>query len=187
MFNALVHFEQGGKQLSVESGGEILIKSGASLVVGGTALTTGGGNAAIKDVTATAAELNLNDNLPASFTLTPAAGASTVSEITIQAKDAAGVNMTRAIKFLCYLSDAATGIGITATTASGAVTAKSASGTDFGQLTAKKVLVGQTKADGSFILSITDAAKTGFYVCAATFHGGAPSVSAQLVAGNYGA
>ncbi len=90
--------------------------------------------------------------------------------------------MTRAVLFLLYLSDASTGIGLTGTTASGAVTAKAASGTDFGAITAKKALIAQTKADGSFILSITDTAKTGFYVCAVPMRGGVPSVSAQLVA-----
>jgi hypothetical protein len=126
--------------------------------------------------------LNLTDDLPATFTLTPAAGSSNVCEVTIQAKDAAGTNMTRAVLFLLYLSDASTGIGLTGTTASGAVTAKAASGTDFGAITAKKALIAQTKADGSFILSITDTAKTGFYVCAVPMRGGVPSVSAQLVA-----
>ncbi|MHB0929183.1 MAG: hypothetical protein ACYC3W_09845 [Candidatus Nanopelagicales bacterium] len=183
-FNAKVHFEQGGGQLTAESGGKIVIKSGGSLTVAG--VTVDGNTLAMTGLTATANELNLNDNLPASFTLTPAAGAATVSNVTIQAKDAAGVNMARAIMFLCYLSDAATGIGLTGTTASGTVTAAAASGTDFGQITAKKAFFAQTKADGSFVLEITDAAKTGFYVCAAALQGGAPSVSAQLVAGNYG-
>ena len=76
---------------------------------------------------------------------------------------------------------------MTGTTASGEVTAKTASGVDMGALTAKKVLLAQTKADGTFILSITDTAKTGFYVCAVPLRGGAPSVSAQLITANYGA
>jgi len=137
-------------------------------------------------VTATAGEVNLNDDLPASFSFTPAAGAANISLVTIQATDAAGAAMARACIFLCYLCDAATGIGLTGTTASGAVTASSGNGTDFGAITAKKAFIAQTKADGTFILSITDTAKTAFYVCAVPLHGGAPSVSAALTVGNYG-
>ncbi|HTR71868.1 MAG TPA: hypothetical protein VMH41_16785 [Mycobacteriales bacterium] len=124
---------------------------------------------------------------PAAFTLTPAAGSSNVCEVTIQAKDAAGNNLARSIPILIWLSDAATGIGLTATSASGAVAAKASSGSDFGALTAKKALLSQTKADGSYILSITDSAKTGFYVAVGLPNGTAPVVSAQLVSGNYGA
>jgi len=170
-----IYKKDGGNTMVVASGGEIDIESGGVFKIGATALT------------ATAAELNLNDDLPASFTFTPAAGGANVCEVTIQAKDAAGVAMTRACLFLVYLSDASTGIGITGTTASGAVTAKASSGTDFGALTAKKVLLAQSKTDGTFILSITDTEKTGFYVCAVPLRGGAPSVSAVLVSDNYGA
>ena len=181
-----IYKKSGGDEMIVASGGVITVESGGSIVIGGSALTTGGGNAVLANVTATAAELNLNDDLPATFTFTPAAGASNVCEVTIQAKDAAGTNMTRAVLMLVYLSDASTGIGVTGTAASGAVTAKAASGTDFGPLTAKKVLLAQTKADGTFILSITDSSKTLYYVCAVPLRGGAPSVSAKLITGNYG-
>ena len=124
---------------------------------------------------------------PSSFTLTPAAGASNVCEVTIQAKNLAGANIARQVLALVWLSDAATGIGLTATAASGAVTAKASSGQDMGPITAKKALWIQTKADGSFILSITDSAKTGYYVCVAQPGVTAPTVSAQLITGNYGA
>lgn len=182
IIGSILNVISGGK-ITVDDGGLIDVASVGGLKVAGVSI----GTAVIADTTATAAEINLNDDLPENFTFTPAAGASTVSEITIQAKDAAGVAMTRAVLFLIYLSDAVTGIGLTGTTTSGAVTAKAASGVDFGALTAKKALLAQTKADGTFILSITDAAKTGFYVCAVPLRGGAPSVSAQLIAGNYGA
>jgi len=65
------------------------------------------------------------------------------------------------------------------------VAAKAASGTDLVVLTAKKVYLAQTLVSGVYIMSITDTAKTGFYVCAQL--GDLPlAVSAQLVAGNYG-
>ena len=68
--------------------------------------------------------------------------------------------------FLLWLSDAATGLGLAATAASGAVAVKGTDGFDIGILTAKKALVCQTKADGTYILSITDTSKTLYYVCA---------------------
>ena len=138
-------------------------------------------------VTSTSAELNLLDDLPKDFTFTPAAGAANVCEVTIQARDAAGVAMTRAVMFLLYLSDASTGVGLTGTAASGAVDVKTSGGANFGAITAKKALIAQTKTDGTFILSITDTSKTLYYVCAVPFRGGAPSVSARLITGNYGA
>ena len=155
--------------------------------IGGVAVTsTAAELSKLHGVTATPAEINLLDDLPASCSLSSAAAGSNVSEVTIQAKDAAGTNMARAVQLLVWLSDAATGVGLTGTQASGTVQAKAASGTDFAALTAKKALLVQTKADGSYILEITDTAKTGFYVCATPLRGGAPSVSAQLTAAKYG-
>ncbi len=140
----------------------------------------------VDGVTATAAEITaLVDNQPCTATLTPAAGASNVCEVTIQVRNGAGVAVAYPVVLDVLLSDAATGTGLTATTASGAVAAKASSGTDLAVLVAKKATKVQTKADGTYILSITDTAKTGFYVVA-NIPGVAPSVSAQLVAGNYG-
>jgi hypothetical protein len=119
-------------------------------------------------------------------TLTPAQGASNVCLVTVQLKDATGTAIARRTPLRIYLSDAATGAGVTATTASGAV-AVGASGTDIVDLTSKKVKDVMTDASGVYILSITDTAKTGFYVCAAVMGAsGGVKVSSQLVAGNYG-
>lgn len=64
------------------------------------------------------------------------------------------------------LSDDASGLGLTATSASGNVTDKTAGTT--GQIlateVAKKALRVQTAADGTYQLSITDTAKTAFVV-----------------------
>jgi hypothetical protein len=71
-------------------------------------------------------------------------------------------------EFGIRLSDNASGIGLTATTASGNVTDKTAGTT--GQLlatqVAKKALWVQTTAAGTYQLSITDTAKTAFVVAA---------------------
>jgi hypothetical protein len=115
-----------------------------------------------------------------------AAGGADVCEVTLAAQDGHGNPMTVPVLLNLWLSDAAAGAGLTATSASGTVQAKSASGVDFGVLTAKKALVVQTKADGTYILEITDSAKTGFYVGAELPFAGLPVVSRQLVTGDYG-
>jgi hypothetical protein len=117
-------------------------------------------------------------------TITPAAGSANVCLVTIQFTDGAGNAMPVPINFDLTLSDAATGAGLTAVTASGAVAA-GASGTDLGTFTSKKALHCQTDATGKYILSITDTSKTGFYVVVQAGLGNL-IVSAQLVAGNYG-
>lgn len=144
------------------------------LAIGGTLLSS------------TPAELNLNDNAPGSIAFAAAAGGTNVAEVTITVKDAAGATIAAPFTLTVWLSDAATGAGLTGTTASGTVTAKAASGAVFGTLTAKKALVVQTLATGIFVLEITDTAKTGFYVCASLPSVGSTKVSAQLVTGNYG-
>lgn len=136
--------------------------------------------------TASAAELNYrNDAQPAYASFSPAAGSSNVCEVTITIKDGNGTAVAKPTIFHLMLSDAATGAGLTGTTASGTVAAKASSGTDLSTLVSKKALLCQTKADGTYILSITDTAKTGFYVVAQV-PGQLPSVSSALVTGNYG-
>lgn len=119
-----------------------------------------------------------------SASFSPAASTSNVCLVTIQVKDSLGNNVQGAQVLDVYLSDSATGAGITGTAASGAVGA-GASGTDLGVLVAKKWTKVKTTAAGVYILSITDSAKMTFYV-AALFPNGALSVSSQLTTGNYG-
>ena len=59
-------------------------------------------------------------------------------------------------------------------------------GQDLAVLSAKKALRVQTKADGKYILEITDSAKTTFYVAAQLPAAGAADVSAILATGDYG-
>ncbi len=123
----------------------------------------------------------------ASFTFSPATNGANVCEVTITAKDASGATLARADQFIVWLSDSAVGTGLTATTASGAVAAKTSNGTDFAVLTTKKAILVQSLATGVYVLSITDSAKTAFYVCASTIgQADVPSVSAVLATGNYG-
>lgn len=113
-----------------------------------------------------------------------ASAASNICEVTITVKDNEGNAIAAAHMLDWWLSDASTGIGLTSTSASGTVAVKSASGTDIKVDTAKKHTRVQTKVDGTYILEITDTAKTGFYVCAKV--GDKIFVSPQLVTGDYG-
>jgi hypothetical protein len=198
-YNTLNYEEQGGEvwgvggsvevldggDIAVESGGSITVAEGGTLTVDG--VTIDETTLAMTGLTASAAEINSAcDGVPANITFAAAAGAANVAEVTCTVKDAAGATLAGVFVFDLWLSDAATGAGLTGTTASGAVTAKAASGADFGALTAKKALRVQTLATGVFVLSITDSAKTGFYVAAQVPGKGNTVVSAQLVTGNYG-
>ena len=134
----------------------------------------------------TAAVTNLTVNskkTPVTATLTPAAGAANVTNVTIQLKDGSGIALANAAVVDVWLSDAATGLGITGTAASG--TPAPTTGTILGILTAKKAWRVVSNASGVIVLEITDTAKTGFYVAVGA-NNTVIAISAQLVAGNYG-
>lgn len=164
-FNTKNYMDQGGAgwhvggTLTIESGGVINEAAGAIRQVGGLAS-------------------------PSTATFTPAAGTTNVSLVSIQLKDNAGNNVAAVANIDIYLSDSATGVGLTTTTASGAVAA-GASGVDLVDYVSKKAKRVQTTAAGLYILSITDSAKTGFFV-AAQIGNSRPAVSAQLITANYG-
>ncbi len=122
--------------------------------------------------------------IPTSFTITPAqGGSSNICDVTYQAVDIAGNAVSGIFVFDAWLSDASSGAGLTATTASGGIDVKASSGAVMGVTTTAKAVRAQTKSDGTFILSITDTAKTLFYPCASLL--GRTTVGAKLVAGNY--
>lgn len=121
----------------------------------------------------------------ASFTFAPAAGAVNVCDVVVTAKDLLGATKAGIATYDIFLSDGGTGFGLTGTTASGTVTAKSLSGGVLFTYTSKKHLLVQSLATGIFTLEITDTANTGFYVVA-RLPSGLLSVSAQLVTGDYG-
>jgi hypothetical protein len=113
-----------------------------------------------------------------------AAAAANVCEVTIAVKDENGDAVAKVHHLDVWLSDAASGEGLTGTSASGTVTNKSASGTVLQIYSAKKAIRVQTLATGVFVLEITDTAKTAFKVCATL--GGKAIVLATLVTANYG-
>lgn len=102
--------------------------------------------------------------LATSATFTFTAGAANVAEVLITPVNSAGTTIARVNQLTVFLSDAATGVGLTGTAASGTVQAKAASGTDVGILTAKKALLVHTLASGLYTLEITASAKTAYYV-----------------------
>lgn len=130
---------------------------------------------------------------PDQVTITAAVGATNVTLVSIQAKNNEGENNdgrfganTGTQMGTVWLSDLSNGAGLTATTASGTVGA-GASGTSMGALTASKALRFLTNTAGLFILSITDTAKTAFYVCAQLDKGHRVSPQiALLTTANYG-
>ncbi len=170
-------FVQSGGVVHVKSGGRVHLESGAvATLAAGAALNLQGTATAQRD----------GVNAPATISFSAAAGASNVTEVTATVKDAVGNALAGVFNFDLWLSDAATGAGLTGITASGAVAAKAASGTDLVTLVAKKAIRVQTLATGAYILSITDTAKTGFYPCAQIPGVGTTAIGTQLVTGNYG-
>jgi hypothetical protein len=164
------------------------VEANTTLVVAGTINVTGALKIGGTTVSSTAAQIDAAvggaSNLTLAFSI--AAGSANVSEVTITVKDGAGATVAAVYNLDVWLSDAATGAGLTGTTASGAVAAKAASGIDLVAYTAKKAIRVQTLATGVYILSITDTAKTGFYVCGQAPGTGKAVVSTQLVTGSYG-
>lgn len=117
-------------------------------------------------------------------TITNGVGASAnICNVTFQATDSLGNPLSKVASMEVLLSDAATGAGLTATTASGGIAAAAGGGVVLGVLTAAKALLVQTNASGQFILAITDTAKTLFYPVAQ--YAGATVVGAQLTAASY--
>lgn len=169
MYQPKVYHEQGGDREVVASGGSLDVESGGEIDIESGGLFKVAGAAAI-----------------ASISFAPAAGGANVCEVTITLKDGAGVALAYPMPLIVWLSDAATGVGLTDTSASGTVQGKAASGASFSILSAKKAMIVQPLATGVYILEITDTAKTGFYVCAAAPCTGKVFVSAQLITANYG-
>lgn len=109
-------------------------------------------------------------------------GSSNICSVTAQIEDGAGNAITgQPVDLDICLSDAATGVGLTGTTASGGVAV--GVGTQLDAMVAAKAIRCQCDTNGEITINITDTAKTGFYVAAI----GLPVafVSRQLVAGDY--
>jgi hypothetical protein len=155
-------------------GGVLNIASGGTLKLNGTALS------------GTAAEINAaTDGIGNTVTLSAATGSTNISNITVTVKDGAGGTVTSVQVLDVWLSDASSCAGLTTTSASGTVQAKSASGVDLSVFSAKKAIHAQSLATGIYTLEVTDSAKTNFWVCAAA-PGSGTIGSVHLATGSYG-
>lgn len=122
--------------------------------------------------------------IPTNIGISNGVGASSnICNVTYQVTDLAGVAVAGNFEFDVLLSDAATGLGLTATAPSGGVAAAASGGTVIGTLTASKCVRVQTNSSGAFILAITDTAKTLYYPVG--YWGGRDFVGAQLTSGSY--
>jgi hypothetical protein len=127
----------------------------------------------------------IRDRAAFSLAMTPATDGTNVTKVAVQVVDHDDAPVAGVFHFDLFLSDAADGGGLTATTASGAVNVKSgAGGTDLAVLTAKKALRVQTDNTGKYVLNITDTAKTAFKVAA--FFDGKTIVGTTLASAHYG-
>lgn len=117
-----------------------------------------------------------------------AKGAANVVNVSVQLADVYGTAIAAVRRLDFWLSDAATGLGLTATTASGGLAIVGVAGALLGTPTASKMLECTTDATGKLTIAITDTAKTAFYpvVNIPSAGGTGVTVGVQLAAANYG-
>lgn len=124
--------------------------------------------------------------IPFNTAITNNTGASSnIANVNFQVQDIYGNAIAGVFNLHVFLSDAATGAGLTATTASGGVAAVSGDGAVLDALVASKMFLAQTNTSGQFSMAITDTAKTGFYPCVQMLAGFAVQVGAQLTTASY--
>ena len=111
-------------------------------------------------------------------------GAANICQITIQMADNGGQPIAnQAFDLDVILSDAANGVGVTATGPSGGLAVTG--GTQLNIYVAGKALYAQANASGQLIITITDTAKTGYYVMVQGAALPFAYVSRQLLAADY--
>lgn len=153
----------GGNELTYEQYSALAgVTPGTAAVSKALVLDGDGAIAGIPSVGA--ANLALTDTLKIdtvsqalTYAIALAGGANNHCRATITAKDAAGATVTGVQRVEVYISESATGIGLTADSASGALTA--ATGTILSVLTAKKHVIALTDANGVLVLDLEDSAE----------------------------
>ena len=125
--------------------------------------------------------------VPTKVAMSYSTGGTNVATVTFVEQDEAGNPVTGVHTLLVWLSDSASGHGLTTTSASGTVTAGE-EGYDLVDLVDKKCLIVTTSgvAGIGYELDITDSAKTGFYPACSLLGSGVIIVGDQLVSGDYG-
>lgn len=140
----------------------------------------------VTDADSKVVQITLGGNkAPANVTVSYAASATTDGvEATLTVVDSDGTAIAAIHPLNVWISDDADGSGLTATSASGALTA--ATGTIMTALTAKKHVIANTAATGVLTLLLVDSANTaGERFCAAHPVTGRAIVGAATVAGDY--
>jgi hypothetical protein len=115
---------------------------------------------------------------------TVAAGASTICTVTLQAQDLNGVNLAQVFDLYFYLSDSATGAGFSAHVPTGGLNVTA--GTAILTKVTNLVLEALTDATGKLVFTITDTARTLYYIVSEVPGTGLLSIGPQLITGNYG-
>lgn len=121
---------------------------------------------------------------PGSCTIVAAAGASNVSNVTIQLKDGSGTNMTRILPFRVYASSAADGLTLASVASTGFAVASGGLSLQNGAAITTQINA-MSSATGGCVLSLTDTGKQTSYLVLVLANG--VKISAQLSAGSYGA
>jgi len=114
------------------------------------------------------------------------AGSTNESNVLFEVLDAEGNAVEEPYIIRAWLSDAATGLGLTGTATSSAAAIVSGFGSVFTIQTAKKDWFLQTNADGQAKLLLTDSSETLFYACATDPRTAVAVVSELMVAGDWG-
>jgi hypothetical protein len=163
-YQPYIHRTQGSTELTVEDGGRIAVESGGTLDI------ESGGILSLNSVTltATAAELNLNDNEPASVSWTIASSSSYSQGITAQLKDAAGTAMAgnQYVKLFLFADGGPAAFvtptsAMTMTTGNSAATCKLLVGSTS---TPQYSMYGLTSTSGELSLKWSDTGKTATYI-----------------------
>lgn len=151
-----------GSKLTMESGSEVDVESGARFELAGT------------QVTSNASELNSLDGVDTSWqTLVPdtsgpaftigAEGGNSIN-VAVQLQDATGTSIASSKVVLAYLSDSAVGDGIAGSAPNGDI-AIGTDGTILLEHTADKVFLIWTESDGQFDIDIGESGADTWYLC----------------------
>lgn len=121
---------------------------------------------------------------PASCTISGAAGASNVCNVTIQLKDGSGTNMARIIPFRVYASSAADGLTLASAASTGFAVSSGGLSLQNGAAITTQISA-MSSATGGCVLTLTDTGKQTSYLVLVLANG--CKISAQLSSGSYGA
>lgn len=111
-------------------------------------------NTGTQAVPAYSTSLTVSNGIPATVDIALAAGAANVMQITITVQDSNGDAIASVFELDWWISDAATGIGLTADSFSGDVA--TTTGTEFVEHTSKKHYTGLTDVNGVIVATVTD-------------------------------